>query len=100
MCIRDRVIAVVTVIGAGCVIVTGTGSVHPLASVTVKVYEPAASPVCAGVIVYGPTPPDGVITTDPVEAPLHFTLVIAVVTVIGAGCVICLLYTSPSPRDR
>ena len=27
----------------------------------------------------------GVITTDPVEAPLHFTFVIAVVAVIAAG---------------
>src|SRR5215212_7980991 len=82
------VIEVVTVIGAGWVIVTGTWSVQPLASVTVKVYEPAASPVCEGVIVYGPVPPVGVITTDPVEAPLQSTLVIEVVTVIGAGWVI------------
>src|SRR5215213_10037149 len=79
------VTAVVAVIGAGWVIVTGTWSVQPLASVTVKVYEPAASPVCEGVIVYGPVPPVGVITTDPVLAPLHKTFVTAVVAVIGAG---------------
>src|SRR5215212_5664028 len=68
--------------------VTGTCIEQPLASVTVKVYEPAASPVCEGVIVYGPVPPVGVITTDPVEAPLHKTFVTAVVAVIGAGWVI------------
>ena len=39
-------------------------------------------------IVYGPTPPDGVITTDPVAPPLHATLVMAVVAVIAAGSVI------------
>src|SRR5215216_3108438 len=85
---KTFVTAVVAVIAAGWVIVTGTWSVHPLASVTVKVYEPAASPVCAGVMVYGPVPPEGVMITDPVLAPLQSTLVIEVVTVIGAGWVI------------
>ena len=83
------VTAVVAVMAVGSVMVTGTKSVQLLASVTVKVYEPAANPVCAGVMVYGPTPPEGVITTDPVAAPLHNTLVIAVVADnAAAGCVI------------
>src|SRR5450759_4734193 len=82
------VIAVVAVIAVGCVIVTGTVIVQLLASFTVNVYDPAASPVCAGVMVYGNTPPAGVMTTDPVDAPLHNTLVIAVVAVIAVGCVI------------
>jgi len=58
-----------------------------LASVTVKVYNPAVRPVCTGVIVYGPTPPDGVITTDPVAKPLHKTFVMAVVAVMAVGWV-------------
>jgi len=69
------------------VIVTGTVIEHPFASVTVKVYEPAVKLVCAGVIVYGPVPPFGVIITDPVLAPLHNTLVMAVVAVKAAGSV-------------
>src|SRR5688572_26202637 len=59
-----------------------------LASVIVKVYVPAARSVCNGVMVYGPTPPDGVITTDPVEAPLHNTFVMSEVAVIATGSVI------------
>src|ERR1035437_3102993 len=82
------VIAVVAVIAVGCVIVTGTVIVQLLASFTVNVYDPAASPVCAGVMVYGNTPPAGVIVTVPVDPPLHSTLVIAVVAVIAVGCVI------------
>jgi len=39
------------------------------------------------VIVYGPTPPEGVITTDPFDPPLQDTLVIAVVAVIGVAWV-------------
>ena len=46
---------------------------------------PAARPVWAGEMVYGATPPLGVITTEPVAAPLHRTFVIAVVAVIAAG---------------
>src|SRR5674476_1360762 len=82
------VITVVAVIAVGCVIVTGTVIVQLFASVTVNVYDPAASPVCTGVMVQGPTPPDGVMTTDPVDAPLQSTLVITVVAVIAVGCVI------------
>src|ERR1035437_5138207 len=82
------VIAVVAVIAVGCVIVIATVVAHPFASVTVNVCSPAASPVCTGVMVYGNTPPDGVMTTDPVAAPLQTTLVIAVVAVIAVGCVI------------
>src|SRR5450759_544702 len=82
------VIEVVAVIAVGCVIVTGTVIVQLLASFRVNVYDPAFSPVCAGVMVYGNTPPAGVMTTDPVDAPLQSTLVIAVVAVIAVGCVI------------
>jgi hypothetical protein len=59
---------------AGWVIVALTVVVHPLLSVTVKVYGPAARPVWAGVMTYGAVPPAGVITTDPVEAPKQSTL--------------------------
>jgi hypothetical protein len=45
------VTACVVVIGGGCVMVTEVVAVHPLLSVTVNVYVPAASPVCAGVMV-------------------------------------------------
>ena len=79
------VCVIVAEIAAGWVMVTGTVIDQPLASVTVNVYGPAASPVCAGVMVYGAVPPAGVITTDPVDPPLHETLVIAVVAEIGAG---------------
>ena len=79
--------AVVAVMAGGCVMVTGTKSVQLFASVTVNVYEPAANPVCAGAMVYGPTPPDGVMTTEPVAKPLHNTLVMAVVAVIALGSV-------------
>src|ERR1035437_9291637 len=47
----------------GSVIVIATVVAHPFASVTVNVCSPAFSPVCAGVMVYGNTPPAGVIVT-------------------------------------
>ena len=81
------VIAVVAVMAVGSVMVTGTKRVQLFASVTVKVYEPAARPACDGMIVYGPTPPDGVIATEPVASPLHNTLVTAVVAVMAVGSV-------------
>ena len=43
-----------TVNAAGCVTVYDLVAVHPLASVTVTVYVPAASPVAVA-----PVPPDG-----------------------------------------
>src|ERR1035437_8049714 len=87
-----QVIVVVTAAVAlsttGSVIVIATVVAHSFASVTVNVCSPAFSPVCAGVMVYGNTPPAGVIVTVPVDPPLHNTLVIAVVAVIAVGCVI------------
>src|ERR1035437_5577245 len=82
------VIAVVAVIAVGCVIVTGTVIVQLFASFTDNEYDPEASPVCTGGMLYVHTPPDAVMTTDPVDAPLQSALVIAVVAVIAVGCVI------------
>src|SRR5664280_634157 len=75
---------------AGCVIVTSIVVVHPLLSVTVKVWVPAASPVWAGVMTYGPVPPEGVITAEPVLLPKHNTLTWLVIAAVNAaaGCVI------------
>ena len=42
-------------------------------------------------IVYGPTPPEGVMITDPFVPPLQDTLVTAVVAVIGVACVSILV---------
>jgi len=42
-------------------------------------------------MVYGPTPPEGVIITEPFDPPLQETLVIAVVAVIGVAWVIVTL---------
>src|SRR5687768_13040410 len=81
------VTAEVAVIGEGSVMVTEVVAVHPLASVIVNVWLPAASPVCAGVIVYPGVPPLGVMTTDPLFAPLQVTLVGVEAAVIGEGSV-------------
>ena len=86
----------VTVIGS--VIVTSVVAVHPLASVTVNVYVPAAKPVCDGVTVNVPVPPDPVITTEPVEPPLQetFTLLVNVaVTAVGSVTVILVVAAHP-----
>ena len=71
-------------------IVTSTVVSHPLASVTVKVWSPAAKPVWAGVIVYPAVPPAGVITTEPLLPPLQetFTWDPAVADKSFVGCVI------------
>ena len=65
--------------------VTGTLVLQPLASVTVKVCKPALNPACAGAMVYGTVPPAGMITTEPVDDPLHRTLVWVKVAVRAAG---------------
>ena len=39
-------------------------------------------------MIYGATPPPGVITTDPVDAPKHLIFVTLEVAVITDGCVI------------
>src|SRR5687768_6167048 len=80
--------AVVAVRAAGSMIVTGTMIVQLLASLTVKLYKPATRPVCVGVIVYGLTPPVGVISTEPFDAPLQFTSVTTSLIIIAVGWVI------------
>src|SRR6185503_19629748 len=82
------IVFTILVMAAGSVIVTFTVVVHPLASVTVNTCAPAFNPVCDGVIVYGPTPPAAVITTDPVDPPLHATLVCVNVALNTGGSVI------------
>src|SRR5690242_6591897 len=73
----------------GSVIVTSTVVVQPLASVTVKVYEPAVNPVCDGVMLYGAVPPVGVTITLPSAAPLQVTLVeVAVAERIGGSVIV------------
>src|SRR5450759_4355536 len=74
----------------GSVIVIVTVVVHRFASVTVNVCAPAFSPVCAGVMVYGPTPPAGVIVTVPVDPPLHSTGVCVNVALSTTGSVIVI----------
>src|ERR1035437_3002593 len=87
-----QVIVVVTAAVAlstgGSVIVIVTVVVHRFASVTVNVCGPTFNPVCAGVMLYGPTPPAGVIVTVPVDPPLHSTLVCVNVALSTAGSVI------------
>ena len=87
-----------TVTKIGWLIVTSVVAVHPLASVTVNVYVPAAKPVCDGVTVNVPEPPDPVITTEPVEPPLQetFTLLVNVaVTAVGSVTVILVVAVHP-----
>src|SRR5450756_88253 len=74
----------------GSVIVIATVVVHRFASVTVNVCSPAASPVCAGVMIYGATPPAGVIVTVPVDPPLHSTGVCVNVALSTTGSVIVI----------
>ena len=79
-------------------IITLVVAVHPFASVTVNVYVPAAKPVCDGVTVNVPEPPDPVITTEPVEPPLQetFTLLVNVaVTAVGSVTVILVVAAHP-----
>src|ERR1700687_2739489 len=71
--------------------------VHPLASVIVNVCNPAFNSVCAGAIVYGLTPPAGVMTTEPVAPPLHSTLVWVKVAVSAGGSVIVTLTVAVHP---
>src|SRR4029077_13813737 len=80
----------VAVIGGGSVMVISTVVVHPLASVMVNVCNPAVSPVCAGVIVSGATPPAGVMVTVPVAPPEQSTGVCVNVAVIGVGSVMVI----------
>src|SRR5450759_2451504 len=74
----------------GSVIVIVTVVVHRFASVTVNVCGPTFNPVCAGVMIYGPTPPAGVIVTVPVDPPLHSTGVCVNVALSTTGSVIVL----------
>ena len=48
-----------------------TVAVQLFASVIVKVYKPAANPVCAGLMENGAVPPVVVMTTLPFEPPLQ-----------------------------
>ena len=87
-----------TVTAIGCVIITLVVAVHPFESATVNVYVPAAKPVCDGVTVNVPVPPDPVITTEPVEPPLQetFTLLVNVaVTAVGSVTVILVVAAHP-----
>src|SRR5688572_13424050 len=72
----------------GAVIVTSIIIVQLLAFLTLMLYNPATRPVCAGVMVYGLTPPVGVITTEPLDAPLQFTSVTTWLVMIAVGSVI------------
>src|ERR1035437_8012653 len=76
----------------GSVIVIATVVVHRFASVTVNVCSPAFSPVCAGVMIYGATPPAGVIVivTGPVDPPLQSTGVCVIVALSTTGSVIVI----------
>src|SRR5438876_11891608 len=79
------VTAVVAVMAAGSVMVTGTVMEQPLASVDGKSDVQGERLVCAGVRVYGAVPPVGVITTEPLAWPQQGTVRV-VVAVVAAGC--------------
>jgi hypothetical protein len=79
---------------AGSVIETLAVPAHPLASVAVTIYEPAANPlaievVCTGVVfheyVYGAVPPAATAVAEPSLPSLHITFTWVVETVTEAG---------------
>jgi predicted RNA methylase len=80
----------------GCVIVAVVDVVHPLASVAVTVYVPAVRLLLVAVVdpvfqryEYPPVPLDATEVAEPVEAPLHNTLVVEGIEIVsGVGCVI------------
>ena len=92
---------VVIDISLGSVITTCCTFWHPLASVTVKLYIPAANPAAFSVVftfavshkkLNGNVPPETVTATEPLLAPKQFTLVcdaIAVIIPFGSVIVTC-----------
>jgi hypothetical protein len=81
----------VAVITGGCVIVAVAVAVHPFASVTVTVYEPAMSvfavapvpPDGAHAYVYGAVPPATVTVAEPLLPPKQVTFVEAEMLAVG-----------------
>ena len=78
----------------GCVIVAEVDDVHPLASVAVTVYVPAARLLIVAVVApvfhkyeYPAVPFDANEVAEPVEAPLHSTFVVdGIVILNNEGC--------------
>ena len=106
----DVTLAVVVCAVAGCVIVNVAVAVQPLASLTVTVRGPAASPVavcvnCPGIVLqlklYAPVPPAPLAVAVPVDCPKHNTFVTAAagtVTVTAAGAVMVVVDVAVQPR--
>ena len=78
---------------AGSPTVRDTSKVHPLSSVIVTVYVPAANPVksplaCEAppsrLYVYGEVPPEATTLREPVDSPKHATSVISVLSATNA----------------